>query len=468
MENVLRISFYRFLLLKLYIGMELLNGIGVKNYCVLCVFYVEMGEYLVDSGRGFVVSGPSRVSVLEGELFVWGAPVKVGDVIDVVEGRSIGVSGVGRFSVEGDCEVVEVDYRELIPESWDKFIDIILEDERRPLKVMVLGDSSVGKSTFVTYATNRLCLEGLKVGVVDCDVGQSDIGPPTCVGVAFIDKPRPLFTQFYDDAFFVGSTSPMGLISRVVCGVRLMAERAEKENCDIVLVNTSGWVRGWGARELKTCVFFMVKPHYIAAIQYRNEIEHLLKIFKGFNVKIHIVDAPSRACERTSSQRKTFRELAYRKYLENGQLIKLALDKLSVLYGISLSGKKADRQVYKIVSSSLKSDVKYCEVSTDALFVLLKDAERFEQQDIRELRSTVRPLELYVTNEETIKNVIVGLFDEDGRFLGIGVLEDLDYDKREITIYTRVDAKKIAGIAFGYLKVDREGKEQGSIRPWTI
>lgn len=45
---------------------------------------------------------------------------------------------------------------------------------------MILGGSDTGKTSLVEYIANLL-VSKFKVGIVDCDMGQSHIGPPTTI-----------------------------------------------------------------------------------------------------------------------------------------------------------------------------------------------------------------------------------------------------------------------------------------------
>jgi polynucleotide 5'-kinase involved in rRNA processing len=50
------------------------------------------------------------------------------------------------------------------------------------------------------------------------------------------------------------------------------------------------------------------------------------------------------------------------------------------------------------------------------------------------------------------------LHDKDGSFLGIGIIEELDYDRQALKVYTNVK-KGIASIHVGQVKLDKSGKE---------
>ena len=51
---------------------------------------------------------------------------------------------------------------------------------------LVIGVVDAGKTTLVTRLAAALASPGDLVGVVDADLGQSDIGPPTTVGLGLV------------------------------------------------------------------------------------------------------------------------------------------------------------------------------------------------------------------------------------------------------------------------------------------
>ena len=59
---------------------------------------------------------------------------------------------------------------------------------QKQLTLLMLGGVDVGKTCTVTSIAIRFYEQGLKVAVVDADGGQSDIGPPCCIGMGILEK----------------------------------------------------------------------------------------------------------------------------------------------------------------------------------------------------------------------------------------------------------------------------------------
>lgn len=107
--------------------------------------------------------------------------------------------------------------------------------------VMVIGAAEAGKTTFTAWLANHLHARGLSVGIVDADIGQSEIGPPATVGLGAVRRP---LTRSGDaetvDLEFVGVTSPGRQPWRTAEATGRLVARA-RTRFDRVVVDTSGF-----------------------------------------------------------------------------------------------------------------------------------------------------------------------------------------------------------------------------------
>lgn len=85
---------------------------------------------------------------------------------------------------------------------------------------LLLGATDRGKTTFAALAARILTSEIERVAVVDADIGQSEIGPPGTVGVAWA---LPEATRLRDltpsATFFVGAFGPPPVALELVVAV---------------------------------------------------------------------------------------------------------------------------------------------------------------------------------------------------------------------------------------------------------
>src|SRR3989442_7161458 len=65
-------------------------------------------------------------------------------------------------------------------------LDRALEAAARARVTLILGTSDTGKTSLTARLAGALAARGERVAVVDADVGQSEIGPPTTVGLGHV------------------------------------------------------------------------------------------------------------------------------------------------------------------------------------------------------------------------------------------------------------------------------------------
>src|SRR5690606_24242997 len=92
---------------------------------------------------------------------------------------------------------------------------------------MLLGALDTGKTTLAHRVAAAAVSQGRVVGMVDADVDNSTIGPPTCVGLRLIRTPAELDEPPVASALhFVGTLSPSRLVLQQVIATAAMVERA--------------------------------------------------------------------------------------------------------------------------------------------------------------------------------------------------------------------------------------------------
>ncbi|CAG2056979.1 unnamed protein product [Timema podura] len=125
---------------------------------------------------------------------------------------------------------------------------------------MVAGPTDVGKSTFCRLLLNYAVRMGRRPILVDLDVGQGQISVPGTIGALLVERPANVEEGFSQQAPLVyhyghasaGSNLALYnmLVSRLseVVSERMQANR--KANASGVIINTCGWVKGEGYKQL--------------------------------------------------------------------------------------------------------------------------------------------------------------------------------------------------------------------------
>ena len=113
--------------------------------------------------------------------------------------------------------------------------------------------------------------------IVDTDLGQSDIGPPTSIGFSIISEPvADLFSAKPATIVIMGRTSSKGITQRVVSSLTSIMKQISERAVDLTVINTDGWIEGDEARTYKTELIRKISPNLVIGIQRNAELEHIL------------------------------------------------------------------------------------------------------------------------------------------------------------------------------------------------
>jgi len=217
----------------------------------------------------------------------------------------------------------------LAPKEWFGLLDVL--EEGKGIAIL-LGATDTGKSTLAKFLISHLCQRGLKVGLVDADIGQSFLGPPATIGLAvFKSDPDWEVVLSTPQIFFVGSTTPEGHFPIHLKGVKRMMDKVFTYGPEVILVDTTGFVLAEAGRELKKRKIDLVSPHFILALQKDDEIEPILEQYKG-NALYKICRLPLSEQVRSKSmeERRTNRANKFRDYFKYAEMQELAIEEVQI------------------------------------------------------------------------------------------------------------------------------------------
>jgi len=341
-------------------------------------------QQAVEFNKTLLVDGPASVCLVSGRAELFGYQLKQAARV-VVRGRKrlpffVLEKAVFDISLGANASVEEAEGN-TNPESWNRPLESILRVQKKPVVVLVLGKSDSGKSSYCTYLLNKLVDGKCRVAVLDGDLGQSDIGPSGTVSYAIASKPLiDLYNLRLKNAFFVGVTSPNLAVDRTIEGLAAMEAEILQKPVNFVLVNTDGWVTGEDAVSYKTKIITELKPDVIVAVQVEDELTPLTL---NLNASSLIMVEPSSAlCPRSPEKRRNIREMTYIKFMKDAKLH---------CYPIS--------------------------------------------------QMTVEPRRAIPKNQEPEKGLLVGLYGSESKFLGIGVLREVNRERKALKVQTAVSAK---------------------------
>ena len=148
--------------------------------------------------------------------------------------------------------------------------------------VFLIGGMDTGKSTMAVAIAREALRRGRSVAFVDADIGNSTIGPPTCVGLKVIRTEADVDArQNADRLHFVGGVSPDRLVLQHVIATTAMAQ-AGAEAADLVIVDTTGTVSGVVGQTLKYHKVELIRPDLVLALQRGGELEPVIGMLRRF------------------------------------------------------------------------------------------------------------------------------------------------------------------------------------------
>jgi polynucleotide 5'-hydroxyl-kinase GRC3/NOL9 len=357
-------------------------------------------QHIIEPNKTMLVDGPASVRLVTGKAEVFGYPMKESQRVLILEGKRLPffIAEKSTFDISlGPNSGIAETMGSTNPPSWDKPVEAIWGLKKRPVVVVILGGIDCGKSSICTYLLNKLIDGKSKVAVLDGDLGQADIGPSATIGYGLTSKRIPeLYNLRLRNAFFVGVTSPITALSKTIEGLTAMEAEVLQGQADFVLVNTDGFVNGDIAVKYKTDLVQALKPDVIIAVQIQDELAPLIE---NLQTSVFTVEPSFALKRRPPEKRKILREMTYARYLKNAKL-----------------------QCYP------KSQV------------------------------IIEPRGAIPKKQEPEKGLLVGLCGRGSKFLGIGVLREINQLRKTLKVQTAVSAKPLK-ILIGKVLVNEKLQE---------
>jgi polynucleotide 5'-hydroxyl-kinase GRC3/NOL9 len=213
---------------------------------------------------------------------------------------------------------------------------VLLALAKRPGVILFLGASDTGKTTCLRAAATHLAHVGiLPVAIVDADIGQSTIGPPTTVGLTFVtkDKPPPLAGGLPCHAMrFIGALSPVGHLLQTIVATKRLVDKALRRGARAVLVDTTGLIGQSVGFHLKLNKIELLEPSHIVALQRDGELEGLLSVLADrLGLTVHRLTVCHQVRTRSPAERYRYRTSRFAVYFKGATRIPLETSRLSVL-----------------------------------------------------------------------------------------------------------------------------------------
>jgi len=290
---------------------------------------------------------------------------------------------------------------------------------------------------------------------VDADVGQSEIGFPTTVGLgrATADL-RRVGDAVRVAMSFAGVTSPARNMVGVLVATRRMVDRARVDHFQRVLVNTGGLVAGEGGRFLKQAKIDLLDPDLVIALAPPGQLAPILRPYEG-RARPRILDVPplSAPRRRSTCARARFRDERLDRALEGAVALRLALNTRGAPGAVVLGQPPLFAGAPLVGSEQLGAEratgrrILHAERHGDGIAVVTETRPSAAECGALSAALGVSTVEGYGLDE--MIGMLAGLEDAQGELRGLGVVGAVDFAARTIDVRTAVPAGRIAVVTIG-------------------
>ncbi|XP_022618808.1 polynucleotide 5'-hydroxyl-kinase NOL9 [Seriola dumerili] len=133
--------------------------------------------------------------------------------------------------------------------------------------ILVCGTKNVGKSTFIRTLVNILLNHTTSVDYLEGDLGQTEFTPAGCLSLSTVREPLlgPPFTHQCtpEHMIYYGQSTCESDLDRYLETLKALWRRRSQSRETPVIINTMGWVRGFGFQLLVDMIRFFPVSHVV-------------------------------------------------------------------------------------------------------------------------------------------------------------------------------------------------------------
>ncbi|WP_427365760.1 Clp1/GlmU family protein [Candidatus Caldatribacterium saccharofermentans] len=323
------------------------------------------------------------------------------------------------------------------PREW-AFLEEVLRDFRGT--IMVIAPPDRGKTTLVRLIVRFFLERGKRVGWVDADPGQSQIGPPTTIGASVLLQEAGLSERLFTPFFhFIGDTTPeRDVVAFALATFDLV--RLVRRRSDVVVLDTCGLFHSPVGYLLKMLKIRLIEPEIVLAL---GEKEEFLPFAPFLKDRFLPLPVPLEASKKDYLHRRDHRQKLFALYFSAGKEMRFPLASLrfSLPWYPSFF-------LWEMVEE--ESEVRFKSPGEEVLLVPAGGGVEEEGSASR------------VTPADVLEGLICGLFGKDGKDLGIGIIERVFWEDRVLLLWgVQCVPGKVEAIVPGTIRLTREGEERG-------
>ena len=406
------------------------------------------------------IFGPASLLVTKGEIRILGASFTQNSRIIISKFRSYCVKAVTESEIDvflGEGALIqEPQPGEEVIDEWEKAVNEVLDNLTKPGIIVIIGPVDSGKSSLTAMVANIALSKGLKPAIIDGDIGQADIGPPTFISLSIIDKPILWLRELtYNKIRFIGTITPSHVAHRVITAIKSLVDEALKQS-DVVIIDTDGWIYGSQAIEYKIDLIRHINPQ--ALFMVGEEIKILLNTFRKY-MQVKFLPSPKVMKKRDREERRILRCHAYKRYLEKSTIRTFPLDKSIIIGSYILNGEPLNlsEDLLNRIKEAIGCNVVYVSKLYEGSYAVVISGSR-NRYVYEKLREVLNASEVFVLQSGEEKGIISCVLNEKLEEVAPAIIEKIDYEKK--VIYVRTPWRgDIGGLIIGKVKLNEQWEE---------
>jgi polynucleotide 5'-hydroxyl-kinase GRC3/NOL9 len=215
---------------------------------------------------------------------------------------------------------------------------------------LLLGAADTGKTTLAAILAKYVA-SNQPVGIIDADIGQSHIGPPTTVAWAIAENPKFNLSELSVRGMsFVGDVTPAGHLLQLTAAITQCVQQVS-EVTELTIIDTPGFVLGPAAAVLWWTIQRILQPKLILAVQREpilqkvrrigaqcsNELSDIIASLQFFETHIEFVGSPPQIPIKSPHDRQSYRQNQFGRYFRNSCLYNISLSNIAIQASYRLS-----------------------------------------------------------------------------------------------------------------------------------
>jgi len=312
--------------------------------------------------------------------------------------------------------------------EWE---DAVKEFAHHGKTALLIGDVDTGKTTFLKYMANYLSEKHLRVSIIDADIGQSTIGPPSTIGLATSeDRVESLENLPVKAIYFTGAISPVRHLLPCVIGTKKILDYAMSLSTDRIIIDTTGFVTEPAAVALKQAKIELLGPDFIFAFYRGKELEPVLYPYRYASFTLREIEINGNVRKKSPEFRSSERKRKFLNYFKYS--IKLRINFHSTaISGINYipGGTTLHSNEVRWLSSTLDFPVTWAEKTGDRLTIGL--SHLCEPGNIHEIKNRYSVASVDILDPLMF---LAGFFSANDECLSIGVITDFRPEKGFIEV----------------------------------